>query len=97
MRGVARWVATAVIAVGTVVAAGCSGDAGSAPRAEVIDSAGVRIVTYDLTDVTVPTYRIVAEHDLHIGVLDGAPEYTFSRIPDLAVARDGSIRNGWLR
>ncbi len=88
MRGAARWVTTATVAV---VTGGCSGDAGSAPTAQVLDSAGIRIVTYDLTDVTVPTYRIVAEHDLHIGVLDGAPEYTFSRIPDLAIARDGSI------
>lgn len=88
MRRASRWAATAVIAV---VPGGCSGDAGSAPAAEVIDSAGVRIVTYDLTNGTVPTYRIVAEHDLQIGVRDGTPEYTFSRIPDLDVAPDGSI------
>ena len=79
------------LAVLVLCLAGCSGSVGGAPTAEVVDSAGVRIVTYDLTDVTVRTYRIVAEHDLQIGVLDGAPEYTFSRIPDLAVARDGSI------
>ena len=88
MRGAARWVTTATV---VAVTAGCSGGGGSAPTAQVLDSAGIRIVTYDLTDVTVPTYRSVAEHDLQIGVLDGAPEYTFSRIPDLAVTGDGSI------
>ena len=88
MRAAVRWAATAVASLMT---GACSGDAGNAPTAEVIDSAGVRIVTHDLTDVTIPTYRIVAEHDLQIGVRDGATEYTFSRIPDLAVAHDGSI------
>jgi hypothetical protein len=61
------------------------------PTAQVLDSAGVRIVTYDLTDLTVPTYRVIVEHDLEIGVQDGAPEYSFSRIPGLAVTRDGSF------
>lgn len=67
---------TVVVATGFVVAA-CSGDA-PVPSAEVVDSAGVRIVSFDLTDVPVPTYRIVTPHDLEVGALDGAPEYTFS-------------------
>jgi hypothetical protein len=61
------------------------------PTAEVADSAGIRIVTYDLTGRAAPTYRTVAEQDLEIGTRDGALEYTFSRIASLAVMEDGSI------
>jgi len=88
MRGAARW---AVPAFAAVVAGACSGDQAEGPTAEALDSAGVRIVTYELKDVQIPTYRVAAEHDLEIGVRDGAPEYSFSRIPGLAVTRDGSF------
>ncbi len=88
MRGTAPW---AISAFAAVVTAACSGDVAQGPTAQVLDSAGVRIVTYDLTDLTVPTYRVIVEHDLEIGVQDGAPEYSFSRIPGLAVTRDGSF------
>jgi hypothetical protein len=74
-----------------LVLGGCIGGANSPPTAEVSDSAGIRIVAYDLTREVLPTYRIVAEHDLEIGTRDGALEYTFSRIPSLAVMQDGSI------
>jgi hypothetical protein len=87
MRRAAPW--TTAVAVACVAGA-CSGD-GRIPTAEVIDSAGVRIVSYDLTEVPIPTYRTLAPHDLEIGTLDGAPEYTFSSIPDLALTGDGSI------
>src|SRR5688572_14367050 len=86
-RRAARLVA---LAAASVVAA-CSGPRDRAPAAEVTDSAGVRILTYELTDQVVPIHRVVAEHDVEIGVLDGAREYTFSRITDLAVTDDGSI------
>ena len=70
---------------------GCSGDSDAGPMAEVVDSAGARIVTYDLSDVSVPTYWTVGEHDLEIGVADGAGEYTFSRISDVGLSHDGSF------
>ena len=87
MREALRRSAAACIVAAT---AGCAGDA-SRPTAEIVDSAGTRIVTYDLSNVTVPTYRFLSDHDLEIGERDGAPEYTFSRIADLAVAEDGRI------
>jgi len=74
-----------------VVVGGCSGDALSGPRAEIVDSAGIRIVTYELAEVTVPTYWTIGEHDLEIGVEDGPDEYTFSRISDVAESHDGSL------
>lgn len=70
---------------------GCSEGSGRIPLATVTDSAGVRVVTYDLTGVTVPTYVLLAEYDLQIGLQDGAPEYTFSSVPDLDVAPNGSL------
>ncbi len=72
-------------------AVGCSGPDEATPAATVTDSADVRVVTYDLVGVDVPTYRTVAEHDLQIGVQEGAPEYSFSSIPDIAMAPDGSL------
>lgn len=87
MREALRRSAAACIVAAT---AGCAGDA-SRPTAEIVDSAGTRFVTYDLSNVTVPTYRFLSDHDLEIGERDGAPEYTFSRIADLAVAEDGRI------
>ena len=79
------------LVAGVLVVGGCDDGAAHIPRAGIVDSAGVRLITYDLTDVSVPTHRIVAGHDLQIGETDGAPEYTFSRIADLALASDGSI------
>ena len=87
MRGAIRRSAAACIVVAAI---GCAGDA-NRPTAEIVDSAGTRIVTYDLSNVIVPTYRILLGHDLEIGEQDGAPEYTFSRIADLAVANGGSL------
>jgi len=70
---------------------GCSGDRPIAPSAEVVDSAGVQIVTYDLTDTAVLSYVMVDEHDLEIGVLEGVAEYTFSNVSDVRTRDDGSI------
>lgn len=69
----------------------CSASPDLGPAAEVTDSAGVRIVTYDLTDAAPPTYRALGEPDLDIGTVDGPVEYAFSRIDGVAVADDGSI------
>ena len=81
----------APVAFAAALLVGCSVEAAIGPAAEVIDSAGVRIVTYDLTDVVVPTYANVGEYDLGIGVLDGSAEYTFSSIIDVRISDDGSI------
>jgi hypothetical protein len=79
---------TALLAAGL---SGCAGANDRGPAAEVTDSAGIRIVTYDLAGITVPTYRTVTEHDLEIGALDGAPEYAFSRVATVAVTDVGAI------
>jgi hypothetical protein len=73
-----------------VLSAGCRGGE-LQPIGQVVDSAGVRIVSYDLAGVSVPTYRAVGPRDLEIGVQNGPPEYTFSQITDLAVGEDRSI------
>jgi hypothetical protein len=70
---------------------GCSGQSAGTPEAEITDSAGTRIVVYDLTGVVTPTYATVGEHDLQIGALDGPQEYTFSSITSVRTAHDGSI------
>jgi 6-bladed beta-propeller len=79
-----------VLAVLVFAASACD-TAAPRPTAEVVDSAGTRIVRYDLTDVSVPVYRVLAEHDLEIGTLDGDPEYAFSRITDLVLSADGGV------
>jgi len=73
--------------VGVIVlcttAPACSESDVERPRAQVSDSAGLRIVSYDLTGAPVPVYRTVRDHDLEIGAVEGAAEYAFSRIVDL--------------
>lgn len=70
---------------------GCAPSGANGPAAEVTDSSGVRIVTYDLTAVEAPALGAVGDHDLEIGVLEGPREYAFSRIVDLALLSDGSL------
>ncbi len=77
--------------ISVVTLHGCSSTEMSVPQALVVDSAGLRIVTYDLSGVTPPRYRVVGEHDLQIGVVDGTSEYAFSRIVDLAVVGEDMI------
>jgi hypothetical protein len=87
---VSRW--NAVLAVVAVtLTGGCSESKSSRPEAQVIDSAGLRVVTYDLTEVATPVYRRVGDPDLQIGVVDGAPEYSFSRIVDVALVNDSLV------
>lgn len=78
---------TAVLAI----MAGCSEDRPERPSVAVSDNAGVRIVTYDLSDAPAPIFQLVEPHDLEIGEQAGGPEYAFSRITDLAMADDGTI------
>lgn len=73
------------------VTAACSAPDGGVPQAEVVDSAGVRIMTYDLAEADIPVAWIVGAYDLEIGQVDGAPEYTFSRITDLAITSEGWV------
>lgn len=71
--------------------AGCVADPNPMPQAEVTDSAGIRIIAYDLTGADVPVHRELGAHDLEIGQLNGPPEYALSRIIDVAVLDDGSL------
>lgn len=74
-----------------VFALGCSETQGGGPKAQVVDSAGVRTITYDLTGVGPSVYRSLGEHDLEIGVVEGTTEYAFSRIIDVAVVGEKMI------
>jgi hypothetical protein len=76
---------------GAVVAAAaaCAGAGDGPPTAAVTDSAGIRIVTYDLQRGAVPAHRIVVEMEQEIGLVEGPPEYTFSTVADLAMTPDG--------
>jgi hypothetical protein len=80
-----------LLTAATLTSGGCSGDGPAGPSVAVTDSAGLHIVTYDLSDAAAPTFRSVGPHDLEIGERAGAAEYAFSRIADLAVADDGTI------
>lgn len=66
----------------------CSESRWAGPVGEVTDSAGFRIVTYNLTATDPSTYRVVGDYDLEIGILEGAGQYAFSRIVDLSVTAD---------
>lgn len=74
-----------------LVVAACVGPSDSVPAATIVDSAGVRVVTYELEGVNVPTLWRADELDLEIGEVEGAAERTFSGIADLAVTDDGFI------
>jgi 6-bladed beta-propeller len=79
------------IVFATVIAVACTGGDTVMPGAQVADSAGVPILTWDVAASPAPVHRVVGELDLQIGAVDGSPETSFSRIADLAVAGDGSI------
>lgn len=57
----------------------------------MVDSAGIRIVTWDLTTAEAPVHRLVGDPDLQIGVVEGDEEYSFSRIVDLTVLPDDRL------
>ena len=73
------------------LAGGCAEGVNTGPMASVVDSAGVRVVSYDLTNTAVDPYATVGDHDLEIGVLDGNPAYTFTGILDVRTRHDGSV------
>ena len=73
------------------VAATACGTSAPHPAAEIVDSAGTRIVRYELTRASTPVFRVLAQHDLEIGTVAGDPEYAFSQISDLALSADGTV------
>ncbi len=79
------------IAGAAILAPLACGPPSTAPAATVVDSAGVRIVTYALDRNELPVWRTLVDADLEIGVPDGDPAYTLSRIVDLAVTADGRV------
>lgn len=88
---VSRWNTVLALVAAVIVTCGCSESESSTPVAQVIDSAGLRVVSYDLTEVDAPVYRRVGDPDLQIGVVEGAPEYTFSRIVDVELLNDSLV------
>ncbi|MEX1183583.1 MAG: hypothetical protein WEF86_10150 [Gemmatimonadota bacterium] len=75
----------------SATAVSCSASDVGVPQAQVSDSASLRIVSYELGSATIPVYRVVQDHDLEIGAREGAAEYTFSRIVDLALTPDDGL------
>lgn len=73
-----------------VSACGGSGEP-AVPAAAISDSAGVRMVTYELSGDSLAAYATVGAHDLEIGVRDGAAEYTFAGISGVRSLSDGTI------
>ena len=80
-----------LLGIVVLTAAACAGEAADPLSPVVTDSAGISVVTYELAEVAVPVLASLGEHDLQLGVQNGALEYTFSRIPDLGVAPNGSL------
>ena len=71
--------------------AGCVDSRNDLPVAEVSDSAGLRLISYELSGIDVTPYRGLADYDMQVGAVDGDPEYAFSQITDLALTADGSL------
>lgn len=80
----------AAVAATTLSCGGSQSESGG-PEAQVSDSAGLRVVSYDLTEVDAPVHRTVGHPDLEIGVVDGAPEYSFSEIVDVELLNDSLV------
>lgn len=80
-----------ILGAGVVLTA-CGGDAVEAPTAEIQDSAGVRVVVNPPPSPdTDPTWTVVGEPEVEIGVLDGDPEYQLFRVSGAVVMSDGRI------
>lgn len=70
----------------------CAGDSRSSGLSAARDSAGIRIV--ELPDGAWPeerAWRLEAEPVLAIGVVEGAPEYQFSRVQGALRLEDGTV------
>jgi len=74
-----------------IVPGACTGDRRIAPEAELIDSAGVQLRAYDLTETSAPVLHVIGEPDVQVGSVDGPSEASFSRVTDLAIGG-----NGWI-
>ena len=62
------------IVFATVIAVACTGGDTVMPGAQVADSAGVPILTWDIATSPAPVHRVVKQLDLQIGAVDGSPE-----------------------
>lgn len=80
-----------ILAAVVCATARCGPAAPEGPIATRVDSAGVQIITYDLSASEAHMWASVSEPDLEVGVMDGDPAYVFSAIGDVVVSGDGSI------
>lgn len=80
-----------IIVFASLYLLGCAERREGIPVGEVSDSAGLRLITYELADIEVPPYRRLGDFDLQVGAVDGAPQDVFSQITDMALFADGSI------
>ena len=79
------------VSVLALLAVGCSSGESASPAAQIIDSAGVRVVINPPPDSAGPAFHLSAEPLTTIGVADGAPEYQLFRAGHATVLGDGSI------
>jgi hypothetical protein len=83
---------TRVALVALVACVACGGDATEAPRAEIIDSAGVRVVVNAPPDAgRDAAWTVASEAGLEVGVLEGPPEYQLYQVAGAAVLSDGTL------
>jgi hypothetical protein len=84
-RCLSRFVRLGILGAVSALAA-CGGDAVDVPAVEIQDSAGVRVVVNPPPSPdTDPGWTVVAEPELEIGALDGAPEYQLFRVSGAVV------------
>ena len=70
----------------------CGGDAAADGfRAEVRDSAGIRLVENVATAEAAPVLRLSEQPVVRIGALEGAPEYLLNRVQGATRLSDGTI------
>jgi hypothetical protein len=75
-----------------LVTAACGHEAVGGPRAEVRDSAGIRVVLNPPPDAADDArWTVGAEPEVEIGVLDGAPEYLLFDVSGGVVLTDGVL------
>lgn len=74
------------------ILAACGAEAGPILVAETIDSAGVRVVVNPPPGPDgAPEWRVFAEPDMQVGVLDGAPEYQLFQVSGAVVLSDRTV------
>lgn len=78
------------VVVSCLVMLGCGGDP-AGRETTVVDSAGVAIVTSHVPASGAGQWRVDAEPEWSVGVVDGAPEYMFSGIVGVATLPGGVV------